>query len=112
MPRRKSVDSAKLIAAVKSGRSSTEIMTEFGIKTSGQLKSLYVDALAAAGQITGIIAAKRTSKKPEKQSKELRVNKRGSLVVPRDLIDEMGFNVGDSFAVRKTAAGVSLKKAT
>ncbi|MEW5725290.1 MAG: hypothetical protein AB1896_19405 [Thermodesulfobacteriota bacterium] len=85
-------------------------MAEFGIKTSAQLKALYIDALASKGKITPIILAKRTSTKPARTSKELRVNKRGSLVVPRELIEEMGFNMGDTFSVRKSAAGVSLKK--
>ena len=110
MPRKKKVDAAKLVDAVESGLSSKEIMAKFGINTLAQLKSLYVDALSERGQVAGIIPSRRSKAAPEKDARELKVNKRGSVVVSRELIEEMGFEIGDSFSVRKTAAGVSLKK--
>ena len=110
MPRKLKVDKNKLVKEIESGRSSKEIMSEFGIKTLAQLKSLYVDALMDAGKVPELKTARRSSAEPRKNSKELKVNKRGSLVVSKDLIEEMGFQVGDTFAVRNTAAGVSLKK--
>lgn len=110
MPKKKIVDGEKLIKAVAEGQASKELMDKFGIKTSGQLKALYLDALAAQGLVTGI--AGRTSKtaKEAKKTKELVVNKRGSLVIPREMVDEMGFKVEETFTVRKTKAGISLKK--
>lgn len=110
MPKKKEVDSTKLVKAVKSGRSSKDIMSEFGIKTITQLKTLYVDALAEEGLVAGIKSGKRGAKPKEKRPNELRINKRGSLIVTKDLIVDMGYDVGDEFIVRKTAAGVSLKK--
>ncbi len=110
MPRKKKIDAAKLIDAVESGVPSKEIMAKFGINTLAQLKSLYVDALSEKGQVIGIIPSRRSKAASVEEAKELKVNKRGSVVVPRDLIEEMGFDIGDSFSVRKTAAGVSLKK--
>ncbi|MDY6851256.1 MAG: hypothetical protein SV487_04165 [Thermodesulfobacteriota bacterium] len=110
MPKRKSVDEEKLIKAVAEGLTSKELMDQFDIKTSGQLKALYLDALAAQGLVTGI--AGRTSKaaKEAQKTKELVVNKRGSLIIPREMVDEMGFKVEETFTVRKTKAGISLKK--
>jgi hypothetical protein len=42
--------------------------------------------------------------------KEAIVSKRGSVVISKGLISELGFAEGDKFAVRKTKAGISLKK--
>jgi len=42
--------------------------------------------------------------------KEVFVNKRGSAIIAKALIGKMGFAEGDKFSVRKTKAGVSLKK--
>jgi hypothetical protein len=109
MPRKKIVDSTKLLKAVESGKPSKEIMAQFGIKTSAQLKALYLDALVEKGVAQGI--AKRGGKeKDDKASKEILVNKRGSLIVPAKLVEEMGFQIGEEFKVRRTKAGVSLKK--
>lgn len=110
MPKKLQVDAAKLVAEVESQKPSKEIMAEFGIKTLIQLKALYVDALAELGRTPTIISSRGAGSSAPVNSKELRVNKRGSLVVPRELVDEMGFEVGQTFQVRKTAAGVSLKK--
>jgi hypothetical protein len=43
-------------------------------------------------------------------TKDVVVNKRGSVVISKALVDEMGFAAGEKFAVRKTKAGISLKK--
>lgn len=110
MPRKKKVDAVKLVKAVESGVPSKEIMGKFGIKTLAQLKALYLDALAEQGQVKGIISARGRAAAPAEKTKDFRVNKRGSLVVPREIVEEMGFQIGDSFAVRKTKAGISLKK--
>ncbi len=37
------------------------------------------------------------------------VSKRGSVVIPKAMIDEMGFKEGNRFTVRKTKSGISLK---
>lgn len=110
MPKKKTIDMEKLIKAVESGKNSKEIMAEFKIKTLPQLKSLYVDALMDRGQVATIKSSR--GRKPSKQdnSKEIRVNNRGSLVVTKELIEEMGFAIGDSFSVTMTPAGVSLKR--
>jgi bifunctional DNA-binding transcriptional regulator/antitoxin component of YhaV-PrlF toxin-antitoxin module len=41
--------------------------------------------------------------------KEVAVSKRGSLIIPKELIEELGFKVGDLFMARKTKVGISLK---
>ncbi|MBU2552284.1 MAG: hypothetical protein KKB20_27985 [Proteobacteria bacterium] len=110
MPRKKVVDSAALIEAVKTAGSTKEIMERFGIKTSGQLKATYVDALVEQGKIMGIVTGKKTAAEPVRKSKALKINNRGSLIIPKEVIDEMGFVIGDLFSVGKSLAGVSLKR--
>ena len=51
----------------------------------------------------------RGSSKPA-PSNDVAVSMRGSVVIAKALIDEMGFAVGDKFAIRKTKSGISLKK--
>ena len=111
MPKKTKVDTAELIAAVESGQPGKEIMAKFGLKTLAQLKSLYVDALSDRGMVPSITTSKRSRSAESAKGPGLKVNKRGSLVVPREMIEEMGFDIGDTFSVRRTAAGVSLKKA-
>ncbi|MEW6267346.1 MAG: hypothetical protein AB1641_30095 [Thermodesulfobacteriota bacterium] len=110
MPKKKIVDASRLVESVESGRSSSELMAEFNIKTIGQLKSIYVDSLAALGRVPVIVTGRHSRKDKVSDSKEIRINLRGSLIVPRGLIETLGFQTGDNFSVRKTAAGVSLKK--
>ena len=110
MPEKKKVSSARLIKAVESGKPSTEIMEKFSFKTSAQLKAAYLDALVEKGMAQEITASRRGRSKAAKKTKEIKVNKRGSLVITKEMVTEMGFALGDSFNVRKTKSGVSLKK--
>ena len=110
MPKKLKVDWEELIEAVESGMRSTDIMSKFGIKTSSQLKTLYVDALIAKGRAPGIRTTRGSKPDDSEAPTGLKVNKRGSLVVPRELIEKMGFDIGDNFSVQRSAAGVSLKK--
>ncbi|MBW2139999.1 MAG: hypothetical protein JRG97_02870, partial [Deltaproteobacteria bacterium] len=108
MAKRLKINSKALIKAVESGLPKKEIMARFGIKNYGQIKPLYVDALIKEGKIKGIVMS-RKSKNPGKDPKQIVVNKRGSLIIPREMIEEMGFEVGESFVAIKTEVGVSLK---
>jgi hypothetical protein len=109
MPRKKKVDSAKLIKAVESGRPAKEIMAEFGFNTPTQLKTYYLDALVEKGKAAGITGKfPRASK--AKKAEGIKVNKRGSLVIPRERVEGMGFKIGEAFTMRQTKAGISLKR--
>ena len=110
MPKKKEVNADKLIKAVESGKPSTEIMEKFGFKTSAQLKAAYLDALVEKGMAQEIAGGRRGKSKAVKKANEVKVNKRGSLVLTKDMVNEMGFSVGELFKVRKTKTGVSLKK--
>ncbi len=111
MARKKIVDYAQLVAAVESGTIANEIMDNFDINTRTQLKTLYLDALVEVGRAKTIISRVPKGGAQAKQSKEVRVNKRGSVVVPQEMVENMGFSIGDTFSIRKTKSGVSLKRA-
>ena len=108
MPAKKKVDYKKLIKAVESGKSQAEIIKNFKFNTATQFKNHYLNALIEAGKAPEIVTS-RASKKSA-PAKEAFVSKRGSVVIANKLIEEMGFAVGDKFAVRKTKSGISLKK--
>ncbi|MBW1710271.1 MAG: hypothetical protein JRG97_11525 [Deltaproteobacteria bacterium] len=107
MPRKKMIDTKKLIKAVESDLSSKEIMSEFEIKNSAQLKSLYLDALIKERNVKGITDGRL---KKRQARNEIKVNQRGSLIIPGEMVKRMGYKVGNTLVVRKTKSGVSMKK--
>lgn len=108
MPAKKKIDGAKLIKMIESGKLQSEIMKEFKLSTSAQLKAHYVDALMTSGKAPQIKSGR--GKSAATPTKETAVSKRGSLVISKALIAEMGFEEGDKFTVRKTKSGISMKK--
>ena len=101
-------DAKRLIKMVKDGVAQSEIMKKFGFNTSTQLKVAYTNALMEAGEIPEI-QSPRGGKPAGGVKKEVAVSKRGSLIIPKELIEELGFKVGDLFLARKTKVGISLK---
>lgn len=107
MPAKKKIDGAKLIKMVASGKHQQEIMKEFKFNTAAQFKTHYLDALMKAGKAPEIKSGRKKTK--ANTAKEVLVSKRGSVVIPKSMIDEMGFAKGSKFTVRKTKSGISLK---
>lgn len=107
MPAKKKVNGAKLIKMVESGKHQQEIMKDFKFNTTAQLKAHYLDALMKAGKAPEIKSGRAKTKAAP--GKEVFVSKRGSVVVPKAMIEEMGFAEGSKFTVRKTKSGISLK---
>jgi hypothetical protein len=108
MPAKKKVDYKKLLKTVKSGKPQADIIKEFKFNTAAQFKNHYLNALIEAGEAPEIQTTRSSAKATPK--KEAFVSKRGSVVIAKGLIGGMGFAEGDKFAVRKTKAGISLKK--
>lgn len=109
MPRKKKIDSKKLIKMVEEGKEQKELMGKFGFKNSSQLKVAYANALMDAGKVPGIQTA-RGGKKTGGVKREVSVNKRGSLVIPKAIVEDIGLKQGTTFQVRPSKAGLSLKK--
>jgi len=108
MPAKKKVDHKKLLKAVESGKPQAEIIKEFEFNNATQLKTHYLEALIDAGMVHEIKTAHASAKAAI--SKETFVSELGSVAISKELIDEMGFAVDDKFTVRKTKAGISLRK--
>jgi hypothetical protein len=107
MPKRKSVDAGKLIKMVQDGTPSVEIMKKMGFKNATQLKVAYANALIATGEVPAI-AGGRGGKKADK-AKLLKVGKRGSIIIPAEIVAEMGIESDVKFAIRKSKSGLALK---
>ena len=109
MPRKKELNLTKLLKAIESGKVSTSLREEFGFNNLGQLKAAYLDALVDRGSVQPIKTVRRRGKTSEVKN-EVTVNKRGSIIIHKDIVEKMGFKVGDILSVRKTRAGISLKQ--
>ncbi len=108
MPKKKVVNAKKLIKMINDEKPQPEIMKAFGFKTSTQLKAAYMNALVDEGAVAGIKSGRGKAKPTT--SNEVNVGKRGSLILSKNLIAELGFVENDKFLVRKTKSGISLKK--
>lgn len=109
MPKKKTIDSKKLIKMVKDETPRPEIMKAFGFKTSTQLNNAYMKALVDEGAVPAIKGGRRGATK-KAISNETKVGKSGSIIIPKGLVGEMGFGQNDRFLVRKTKTGISLKR--
>ena len=110
MPKRKKIDNKALLKMIKEEVPQAEIMEKFGFKTSTQLKVAYANALMASGGAPEI-KGKGRKKKVKPVNTKVTVNARGSLVIPKVLVGSMKIKDGQSFEVKKTPAGITLKKA-
>jgi hypothetical protein len=108
MPKKKAVDSKKLLKMIKEETPRPDIMKAFGFKTSTQMNNAYMNALIEVGEIPAIVSGRGAAKATT--SNEVNVGKRGSLIIPKGLVEELGFVENDRFLVKKTKSGISLKK--
>jgi len=109
MPRKNALDTAKLLKMIDDEVPQAEIMKKMGFKTSTQLKTAYMGALIAEGKVPAIKGGRGEGK--SSKVKTVGVGKRGSIVIAKDLVEGLGLGAGDKFTVRKTKAGITLKKA-
>lgn len=108
MPKKKVFDAKKLVKMVKEETPQPEIMKAFGFKTAAQVKSAYLNALVHAGEIAPIVGG-RGGKKAS-ALKTVKIGKRGSIIIPAEMVSDLGFGAEGAFAVRKTKVGLALKK--
>jgi hypothetical protein len=111
MPKKKKIDGKALIKMIDAGTPQAEIMDKFGFKTSTQLKVAYTNALMEAGKIPEIKAGRKSSAKSAAVDTLVAVNKRGTLVLPKALVESFGLAEGAAFNAKKTKGGLQLKKA-
>ncbi len=109
MPKKKALDAAKLLKMIDDEVPQAEIMKKMGFKSSTQLKTAYMGALIAERKVPAIKGGRRAGK--ARKVKTIGVGKRGSIVISKDLVDSLGIGAKEKFTVRKTKAGIALKKA-
>jgi hypothetical protein len=107
MPKKKAVDTNALIKMVEAEETQADIMKKFGFKTSTQLKTAYMNALIEAGKVTAIKGGRGKGKAAK--AKLLGVGKRGSIIIPKELVESLGIAADAKFTVRKTKSGIALK---
>jgi AbrB family looped-hinge helix DNA binding protein len=109
VPKKKNVDGKKLIEMIKKGTEQSQIMKKFGFENATQLKVAYANALmeeVKAPQIQG--PSKAIGAKKDKM--QVKVTKRGSISIPKDVVEMLGMEEGDRLEVRKTKSGISLRQ--
>ena len=108
MPKKKVFDAKKLIKMVKDETHQQEIMKAFGFKTAAQVKTAYFRALVEAGEVPAIVGG-RGGKKAAAQ-KTIKIGKRGSIIIPAEMVSDLDIGSEGSFVVRKSKTGIALKK--
>ncbi len=106
MPKKKQIDEKALLKAIADGTPQSDVMKDFGFKTSTQLKVAYANALMGAGQVPEL---KGKTKAKKAISRVVSVNSRGSLIIPKVLVEDLGLLENDHFEVAKSKVGISLK---
>lgn len=108
MPKKKVFDVKKFLKMVKDATPQTEIMKAFGFKTTTQVKNAHYRALVESNEVPGIVGGRGAGKAVK--AKPIGVGKRGSIILSAEKVAELGIGAGDKFTVRKTKAGIALKK--
>jgi hypothetical protein len=93
---------------VEAGEAQKDIMKKMGFKSPTQLKTAYMNALVKAGKVTAIKGGRGAGK--AKKVKQVSVGKRGSIIIPKELVEGLGVGADEKFTLRKTKAGIALKK--
>ena len=109
MAKRKQIDGKALLKMIKDGSPQSEIMEKLGFKNSTQLKVAYANALMESGGAPKIKGKGRT-KKVKPVNTKITVNGKGSLIIPKALVDSMKIGEGQAYEVKKIASGIQLKK--
>jgi AbrB family looped-hinge helix DNA binding protein len=109
MPLKKKIDEEALLKMVQDEVPQKEIMERFGFKTSTQLKVAYTNALMSTGKVPEIKSGRARGAKTPKTT--IVVNKRGSLIIPKPLMEHYGLKEGQTFEVEKSKSGIAVKPA-
>ena len=105
MVRKRLVDHNALVQAVETGLTKQELMHQFGYKTVGALKIAYLNALMALDKVPAVNGKRRE----KKVDNVVGINSRGSLVIPKKLVDALGLDKKILFRVVKDGTDLALK---
>ena len=108
MPKKVEFDGKKLLKMIKDKVAKNEIMEKFKFKTATQLKNAHYRALVESGEVPAILGGRGSGKSVK--AKLIGIGKRGSIIIPAEKVAELEIGKDDKFTVRKTKAGIALKK--
>ena len=109
MAKKRLVEHNALVQSIEMGTPKDEVMEKFGFKSFGALKLAYLDGLSALGKVTELNTSRK--KKGLTVDKKVKINSRGSLVIPKAFVDSLGLNGSEEFTVEKDGDGLVLKTA-
>jgi len=107
--KRKIIDNKALLKMIKEEANQSEIMEKFGFKNTTQLKVAYANALMDTGEVA-VIKGKGRTKKTKPVDTKVKVNGRGSLIIPKALVEDMKIKSGATFEAKKSPKGIALIK--
>ncbi|BBO78888.1 hypothetical protein DSCW_63050 [Desulfosarcina widdelii] len=102
---KKLVEHNALLQAVEMGMRKEAIKEKFNFKSLQELKVAYYDALVALDKIKDV----KKGRKPKKVDNKVSINSKGSIVIPKKLIDELDLGDMDTFRVVKGDTGLILE---
>jgi hypothetical protein len=102
---KKLVEHNALLQAVEMGMTKETILEKFSFKSWQELKMAYYDALVALDKIEDVTKGS----KPKKIDNKISINSRGSLVIPKKLVDDLDLGEMDTFKVVKSDSGLMLQ---
>ena len=105
MAQKKLVEHNALLQAVEMGMTKEAIREKFNFKSLQELKLAYYDALVALDKIKDV----KKGGKPKKVDNKVSINSKGSLVIPKKLIDDLDLGEMDTFKVVKGDNGLILQ---
>jgi hypothetical protein len=97
-------EQAALVMAVEKGVPQRQLMEKFGFKTASALKTAYLNALIKTGRVSGL----KTERKKKVVSNTIQINSRGSLIIPKALVDSFELDTEATFKVEKSGTGLAL----
>ena len=104
LAQKKLVEHNALVQAIEMGQSQETVMAKFGIKTPAALKTAYYNALVALEKIPGL----NNTRKKKDVGNTVKINSRGSLVLPKPLVEALELSPDDQFKVEKNGNGLTL----
>jgi len=109
MPRVKKApkNAAAILKTYSAGATLADLKQKFGIRGKGQLAAAVLDALIASGKMPAL--ARGRAKKPVPSEFKVAVNKRGTIVLPKEAVgDAFRFSTGQTFIARRRGRKIIL----
>lgn len=99
-------ESEAILAAYQKGASLLELKEKFGVKGKAHLAGILMDSMISSGKLPSL---KRKAVKEVQKEFVVAVNKRGTIVLPKDaVIDAFKLQVGQELVVRKRGTRIVL----